>query len=157
MTRLILFLSLFVVSYSAHSDYIYRHCNAEYKIQPLYGKYSHSIYFGRFFGKGKCGESRKHSCKTRARDIAQNCMKEHWRMRYSETPGNACQRAVEDRQGVVDYYVMRLNEELTNYICQTYRMAINEVIYVNIYGDTHGHAPCRESSLLGYRVRITCP
>jgi hypothetical protein len=143
LTILMLVLSMFIVSYSAHA--ITRSCNANYKIDPRNNALN-VIYSGTFSASAGCGKFVPNRCRIRARKKLQKCMKTHWNLKNKRYAPEAC-------RNVRNYPFSNLNKQLKNYICNTYKV---RNMHVDIYAHTYGRERCRGNIQLRRNLYIDC-
>lgn len=144
LTILMLVLSMFIVSYSAHAN-ITRSCNGNYKIDPRKNVYN-EIYSGSFSASRGCGRFVPDRCRKRARQKLQKCMKTHWNLKNKRYAPEEC-------RNIRNYPFSNLNKQLKNYICNTYKV---RNMRVDIYAHTYGRERCGGDILLESNMRIRC-
>ncbi len=143
LTILMLVLSMFILSNSAHA--ITRGCDGNYKIYPKNN--AHNVIYSSTFGaRAGCGRFVPNRCRKRAREKLHQCMKAHWNVKKKSYAPDACRK-------VSNYPFNNLNKELRHYICHTYNV---KNMYVDIYAHTYGRERCGSTRLLKSSLRISC-
>ena len=92
--------------------------------------------FGKFTGKGSCGNTVPNRCRERARESLVRCYRDHWGQRWDRKRPASC------GQGVQGYGMADLKLAVEKSVCCSAYGKKNPDLVVGIYGITAGDKGC---------------